>query len=180
MKKLLITGAIISGLIMVSPTAALAYPQGKSKCLKCAQKASKCKISKLKSKTKLLWENQEDLGLKDDQLEKIADIKHATIKELIQLKADKDIVKVDLKSLMYADTIDVDEANKLIDAKYQAKKDSAKVYIKAVSDIQQVLSKDQRSQWKELCKKAKDKPSCAKCAAASGKFCPLTGKKLDK
>ena len=180
MKKLLLSGLVISGLIMASPAIVSACPQEKSPCSKCAEKAKTCKILKLKAKAKLLWENQESLGIKDDQLEKIKDIKHAVIKELIQLKANREIVMVDLKSMLYEDLIDIDAANKLIDAKYDAKKSEAKAFTKAISDIQQVLSKDQRTQWKDLIKKSTDKPFCAKCAAAGGgKFCPLTGKKLD-
>ncbi len=177
MKKVLIAGLVVSGLIMASPTVASACPNQKSQCSKCAEKSRTCKISKLKKKIGLLWENKEDLGLKDGQLDKIKDIKHASTKKLIQLKADIEIVMVDLKSAMYVDSIDVDSVNKLIEAKYAAKEEASKTFIKSISDIQQVLSKDQRDQWKDLCKKSQNKASCSK---GEKKFCPLTGKPLNK
>ena len=180
MKKLLISSLIITGLVLASPMAATADNHKecgvRSECSK-SEKDSKCLVTKLKGKTKLLWENKEDLGLKDAQLDKIKEIKYATIKQLIRLDADKKIAKVELKSLWYEDVVDVDKANVAIDAKYKAKADSAKVFTKAISDIQNELTKEQRDKWKEHCK-ASEKGECGKCAKA--KFCPLTGKPTDK
>ena len=176
MKKLFMTGLIITGLAFTGASMAWAYPQGQSMCSKCAEKAKTCKVTKLKNKAKILWENKEELGLKEDQLDKIKDIKHAAIKGLIQRKADLDIVMVDLNSAKHADAMDVQAVNTLLDAKYDVKKETAKAYVKAVSDIQQVLSKDQHSQWKELMKKAKHERECAKCPYKSGKYCPFAEK----
>ena len=171
MKKLLLSGILITGLIVANPAGVFADSHQRSSCAKCEAKTKKCKISRLKKKVKQLWFNKEALGIAEKQLEKIKDIKHAAIKELIRLKADKDIVKVDLKSAMWDESIDVGAVNKLIDAKYAAKTKAAKTYVKALRDIQKVLSKEQRAKWKEMSIKAK---------LAGGKICPITGKPLDK
>jgi len=179
MKKLLVSGLVISGLIMASPTALLAGGHGGSKCYKSSQKESSCKSSKLKKKLKTLWANKDALELKDKQLDKIADIKHTALKDLIQLKADKEIVAVDIKTAFWADSIDLNKVNDLIDKKYAAKAKTAKVFAKALSDVQKVLTIKQNEQWKEIMLKAYlSKGRCSKCASA--KFCPLTGKPMGK
>ena len=111
-------------------------------------------------------------------------------KEAIKIaKAEIDVIKVDVKTAMWKEKIDLAEVNKLIDKKYNAKAKLAKTYVKAVSDIQGVLSAEQLSQLHEMkvqakltkdCKKCGHDKKCTKCAAKSGgKFCPITGKPLD-
>jgi len=182
MKKVLLSGIIITGLIMANPVMIEACQKGAtSSCAKCAAKASQCKISKLKKKVTMLWTNQDALEITDDQMAKIKDIKHAAIKELIQLKADKDVVMVDLKSAMWEESMDLGAVNKLIDTKYAAKKKSSKTFVKAINDIQKDLTDKQLAAWKAMAIAQKvGKSSCSKCnAKSSGKFCPLTGKPLD-
>lgn len=181
MKKFLMAGLLVAGLIIANPAVVFACPQQKEQCSKCEAKAQQCKISQLKKKVQPLWFNKEALDIKEDLLNKIKDIKHGAIKELIQLSADKEIVMVDLKSAMWADLIDVNVVNKLIDDKYAFENKTAKTYIKAIGDIQKVLSEEQRAKWHEMSVKAElSGANCAKCAAASdGKVCPLTGKPLD-
>ncbi|VAX38173.1 hypothetical protein MNBD_UNCLBAC01-595 [hydrothermal vent metagenome] len=167
MKKVLL-GMMIAGLIVANPVFVQACSkEKKSECKKSGSKESTCKISKLKAKVKILWVNKDEFKITDDQLTKIKDIKHEAIKKLIQLKADKDVVMVDLKSAMWSDIIDVDTVNKLIDTKYAAKIKASKMYIMAISAIQNVLSADQRAQWKA---------NCAKSFLADKKICPLEGK----
>jgi len=182
MKKVLLSGIIITGLIMANPVMIEACQKGAtSSCAKCAAKASQYKISKLKKKVTMLWTNQDALEITDDQMAKIKDIKHAAIKELIRLKADKDVVMVDLKSAMWEESMDLGAVNKLIDTKYAAKKKSSKTFVKAINDIQKVLTDKQRAAWKAMAIAQKmGKSSCSKCnAKSSGNFCPLTGKSLD-
>jgi Spy/CpxP family protein refolding chaperone len=180
MKKILMAGVLITGLIMANPAVVLACSQQKTQCAKCEAKAQQCKISELKKKVKPLWIHKDVLSIKEDQLNKIKDIKHKAIKELIQLNADKEIVMVDLESAMRGDSIDVNSINKLIDTKYAAKNKTAKTYVKAIGDIQKVLTKEQRAQWGEISVKSKlSEEKCAKCASSDGKICPLTGKSLD-
>jgi Spy/CpxP family protein refolding chaperone len=177
MKKLLL-GLLIAGFVLTNTPISMACSKGKaSSCATCQYKAKTCKITKLKSKTSLLWTNQECMAITDEQLEKVKVIKHKAIKELIQLKADVDIIKVDVTSLLYADSMDLSKVNKLIDAKYSKKNKTAKTYVKAVSDIQKILTEEQRAKWQSSCSKGSS--DCAKCASSSGpKICPITGKTL--
>jgi len=178
MKKLLITSLVVTGLLLSSSVVVQACSKDKGKCSKCAEKTQKCKITKLKKKVKPLWIHKDSLGITEDQLNKIKDIKHKAIKKMIQLHADKDIVMIDLDSAMRAESINVNVVNKLIDSKYVSKKKTAKTYVKAISDIQKVLTEGQRAQWKKMALKEKfGRSKCSKCANSSGdKICPITGK----
>lgn len=182
MKKFLMVAALMTGLIFLNSTLATAGGHKKSGCAKCEAKAEQCKVSKLKKKVTPLWKNQAMLGISDEQMDKIGDIKHKAMKELIQLKADKDVIMVDVKTEMWAESIDVGAVNNLIDSKYASKKKAAKVFVKAIADIQQVLTEEQRAKWRNMskCSKCAQGSSCAKCAASGGKVCPLTGKVLDE
>jgi len=180
MKKTILSALLITGLITAAPGAVFAcgscaQDSAPSKCSSCQEKAKTCKITKLKKKVKLLWAHQEQLKIADDQLTRIKDIKHKAIKELIQLKADKEIIMVDLQSAMRASQLNLGEVNTLIDAKYAALTKTAKTFAKALGDIQNVLTADQRAQWSAMLKAMGDS-SCPNCGGT--KFCPYTGKKL--
>ena len=176
MKKLWITGLLVAGLVAINPAYIFASSHKDGQCAKYECKKSKCKIQKLKKKTKPLCTYKEHLKITDEQSDQIKAIKNKAMKDLIQLKADKDIVKVDLKSAMHEEMIDLGEVNRLVDAKYTAKTNSAKVYVKAISDIQKVLNEEQRAHWLDMCQK--DKGYKSDCGS-SGKICPITGKHLD-
>lgn len=150
----------------------------KDKCMKCAMQAKECMATQLKDKVGLLMDHKQMLGINDKQVADIKAAKKAAIKELIQRKADVDIIMVDAKSEMYKDMMDLAAINGLIDQKYAAKAAYAKAYVKGISDIQQVLSPDQRAKWKAIVKEAEESEDCGACAGKKGKVCPITGKSL--
>ena len=185
MRQRFLTMVIVAAFLCAFPLSADACPEGKKghdkkgHCMKCEMKEKECKITKLKKKAKLLWEHQEKLEITSAQLEKIKNIKHAAIKKMIQDKANIDIVKVDLESELYQDRMNLDDVNTLISKKYSAKEEYAKTFVKAVSEIQNVLNDGQRKKWKELIKMHKKKDAdCPKCKDGDGKYCPITGKPL--
>lgn len=65
-------------------------------------------------KIKIMVKNSEKLNLTDSQLEKINSLKLETKKELIQQKADIEILGLDVKSEMKKDPMDVELINGLI------------------------------------------------------------------
>ncbi|VAW13966.1 hypothetical protein MNBD_BACTEROID05-371 [hydrothermal vent metagenome] len=178
MKKFLMIVIVMVGLMTINSGFAFACLKDKTSC---DSKSGHCKISKLKEKVKSLWVNQDALGITDDQLDSIKDIKYVALKKLIQLKADKEIVLVDFHSAIWKDLIDVNKVNNLIDAKYKSKNKSAKTYVKAMSDIQKILSKEQRNQWRTILKKVKlGEGECSKFGMSSDKkLCPLRAKTVD-
>lgn len=196
----LVTVGMLSTLLVFG-TIAQACPSGSK------GKAQKCKIGQLKKNAKMLWLHKDHLKLTDEQLDQIKDIKHSAIKDIIRLKADIDVTKVDIKSEMWMEQIETGKVNKLIDQKYASKNNIAKTYVKALADMQKVLDDDQRAKWREIriwkkmssscggqcggvCDMCSAKSSCPmcikaggtcmKCSKSKGGICPLTGKPLSQ
>ncbi|MCK5706841.1 MAG: Spy/CpxP family protein refolding chaperone [Candidatus Aureabacteria bacterium] len=107
---------------------------------------------KLMRKAHFLMRNKEELGLTDEQVDKIKALMIETRKSLIKTKADIDIIDVDIKAAMFSDDIDKEVVGKLIDQKYDLKKVQAKTVINALVDTKGVLNDEQKEKAKELFK----------------------------
>jgi len=179
MKKLTLAVMLVFGLMLGNPTGAQACP-------KCSQDSGKnaCKIAKLKKEAVLLLTHKEHLALTDEQTNKIKDVKHQAMKDIIQQNANIDVIMIDVQSAMWKEKIDLEQVNKLIDSKYGAKVKIAKAYVKAVSDIQSVLNDEQRKKVQEIKTSVAlsgncPVKGCASCRGASdGSICPITGKPI--
>jgi hypothetical protein len=108
---------------------------------------------KFVSKVRLALKNQDELGLSDEQYEKIKTLKLNTKKDLIKRKAEIDIIGVDIKGKLYEDSIDKKSINKLIDQKYELKKAKAKALVDAYAEFQNILNDEQKKKLKELSRK---------------------------
>ena len=62
----------------------------------------------------MYWAYKDELKLSENQLEKIADIKHAAMKQMIHESADVKAIKVDVKTEMWEPQIDVNKVNQKI------------------------------------------------------------------
>ncbi|OGW85538.1 MAG: hypothetical protein A2987_01305 [Omnitrophica bacterium RIFCSPLOWO2_01_FULL_45_10] len=122
-------------------------------------------------KAHLILENQEGLGLTDEQVEKVKELKLATKKDLIRKDAEIDVLAIDVKALLMKDTINTDAVNKLIDQKYELKKDKSKSLIGAYGALKNILTKEQKEKLKTIWKKCeKDK---TQCPMGGGMKCPM-------
>ncbi|MFH1836752.1 MAG: Spy/CpxP family protein refolding chaperone [Candidatus Omnitrophota bacterium] len=110
---------------------------------------------KIVCKAGMILTNKEDLGLSEEQAAKVKEIKVAVKKEVIRKDAEIEILKIDIMADMYADTINVEVVNALVDKKYDLKKAKAKYLVKAYADVGNVLTAEQKKSLKELCKKGK-------------------------
>ena len=131
---------------------------------------------KFSKKAKLIFSNQDELGLSDAQVKKVKELKLETKKNLIKTKAEIDIIALDIKAEMWTDSIDMDSVNKLIDKKYDLKKGKTKSLVAAYAALKDILTKEQKEKMKELYKKCKTKSSmmksktkCPKCAMMDSK-----------
>jgi len=113
-----------------------------------------CK-EKIFLKAHKILKNKEELGLSDEQVQKIKDLKISAKKDLIRKEAEIDILKVDIKSEMYKDTIDVAAVNAFIDKKYDLKKEKTKSLIAAFVALKNILTEDQKKKLKEIYGKSK-------------------------
>ncbi|MFC1755069.1 Spy/CpxP family protein refolding chaperone [Thermoproteota archaeon] len=107
---------------------------------------------KFSKKIMLIFKNKDSIGLSDEQMIKIKDLKIAIKKDIIRAQAEIDIVAVDMKSQMYNNDVDLDALNKLIDKKYDLKKAKAKLIVGACSALRGILTKEQKEKMKEFMK----------------------------
>ena len=107
-----------------------------------------------------LLKNKEELGLSDKQVGKIKDLKVNTKKNLIRKNAEIEILAIDIKAGLWKDTVDSAMLGKLIDKKYEIKKEKAKSTVNAYAALKNILTKGQKEKLKGLYKSRKD--SCKK------------------
>jgi Spy/CpxP family protein refolding chaperone len=84
---------------------------------------------------------------------------------------------VDIKAEMWKDPMNVDKINKLIDQKYDLKKEKTKIIVKAYDDIKNILTADQKAKLKDVCAKEDMIKKCMKCPMMSGKM--MSGKRMN-
>lgn len=98
----------------------------------------------------LAMANEVELGLSEDQYEKIKTLKINTKKDLIIKRAEVDVLKIDIKAKLWEDTIDRKGINKLIDKKYELKKEKAKALVDAYAQFKKILTEDQKKMLKTI------------------------------
>ncbi len=101
-------------------------------------------------KAHMLLMHQEEMGLSDEQVSKIKSLKIGLKKDLIMRKAEIEIIGVDIKALLWEDSIDTEKVNILLEKKYQLKEKKAKALVKAMADLKAMLTPEQR----DMCKKS--------------------------
>ena len=100
----------------------------------------------------LALENHEELGLSEDAVKKIRELKIGTKKSLIRNRAEVELLMVDVISKLHTEKPEISEINKLIDKKFDVKKAGMKKLIAAFIGIKKLLSKEQIKQIKAICK----------------------------
>ncbi len=143
---------ILACVLILGATALPAYAEGYGKKggYHCGSKKDKGY-----SKACMMLKNREELGLSDEQVDKIKALKHDAKKDAIRKQSEIDLVAVDIKKEMYEDTLNVEAVNKLIDKKYELKKEKAKASVKACADLKGTLTEEQKAKLKEIWKKCK-------------------------
>jgi len=102
---------------------------------------------------------KDKIGLSDEQVKQIIDLKVATKKDLITKKAEIKIAKLDVKVALKQKPIDVDAVKKFISKKYELKKQKALNLAEAYVKLKAVLNDSQRAKAKEIwieCKQKKN------------------------
>ena len=150
-KSAMIIGLIAVLVLSLSATQLYAggYYKGRGGCYK------KGMADKIYRKAGMMYAYQEEIGLSDEQVEKIKVLKMNTKKDLIRRKAEIDVISVDIKSELWEDTIDVDAINTLIDKKYELKKEKAKSLVRAYAELKGILTEEQMDKLKSVCLKQK-------------------------
>ncbi len=101
-------------------------------------------------KAHFIQENHEALGLSDDKVEAIKNLKLETKKMLIKQNAEIDIASLDIMAKLHDYPVDVDAADKLVDRKYELKKTETKNLVEAIAKLKSNLTKDQYDKMHKL------------------------------
>ncbi|MDD5428393.1 MAG: hypothetical protein PHI58_04040 [Candidatus Omnitrophica bacterium] len=104
-------------------------------------------------KAHMILDNAAELGLTNEQIEKVKALKYSVGKNVIKEDADIAAAALDIKEAMGKDEIDVNAVNKLIDQKYALKAQKAKDNVAAYVNLKKILSPDQFNKLKAMHKK---------------------------
>jgi len=124
----------------------MAYAGDDQRCGQCGQAFD----TKVLKKLRLAIENQDELEASDSQIRKIRELKVALKKDLIQRKAEIDLIAVDIKSKLCTDDINQKEINQLIDRKYELKKAKARSLVEALIELKDILKDEQEERLKDI------------------------------
>ena len=112
----------------------------------------------------MVLENYEELGLSEDAVKKIRELKIGTKKSLIRNRAEAELLMVDIISKLHTEKPEISEINRLIDKKFDVKKAGMKKLIASFVAIKKLLSKEQMKQMKTICKsEAQRQPKEEQC-----------------
>lgn len=151
-KKNVIALLLVIGLVLsVTALDAYAFDGGKKKG---CQKAGGLE-KKFLCKAHFVLKNSDELGLSDKQIKEIKTLKIDAKKDIIRKKSEIDLIAVDIKAAMYTDPIDTAAINKLIDKKYDLKKEKTKALVGAYAALGGTLTEEQKANLKALRKKCK-------------------------
>ena len=153
MKRSLIAVVVLAMIFAVSTTVSFAYKGFDKKPAGHYQKLE----DKAMSKAYMILKNKDALGLTDEQVKQVKDLKLKLKKDEIAQNAEIETVALDIKSQLWEDTINTEAINALIDKKYELKKAKAKSSVAAYAQLKNILSQAQRDKLKELYKKCETK-----------------------
>jgi hypothetical protein len=97
-------------------------------------------------------ENYEELGLSRDEFKKIIELKIKTKKEMIKDAAEVEMATVDIFAELWSEKAGTAEINKLIDKKYELKKESMKRFIESFMMLKKMLTQEQMKKVMAICK----------------------------
>ncbi len=109
---------------------------------------------KFYQKAFFLLSNADEIGLTDDQAEKIRALKLKVKKSLIMEDAQIETLALDISDALAADQADTKKIDSLVDKKYELKKQRTKEIIQGYLDLRSILTKDQQEKLKKM------QPSC--------------------
>ncbi len=106
----------------------------------------------------------DELKIADTQLIKIKALKSKLKKSTIMKEAEINVLALEISDELGEEKIDLDSVNKLLDRKYELKKQLAKELVEAYVELREILTEEQMAKMKDLkmqySKKEKSSSSC--------------------
>ncbi len=127
---------------------------------------------KFSYKAEFILKNREELGLSVEQVDKIEGLQIKVEKDLIRKAAEMDILALDMKEELREDPVNVGAVNKLLDKKYNLKKEKAKLLAGAYVALKNTLTPEQKGKLGSLFKDCK-KGIRPGSGLGSKKNCPM-------
>ena len=156
MKKMILF-SVLPALLALSGTSPIFADHGSGSCSRKhfsrshEEKENTCPItSKLMKKAHFYLEHQKDLGLTEDQVAVIKDLKLETKKTSIRQSAEMQIFSLDVQHKMAQTEVDVDGISAMIDQMSAAMTASAKEILNSFVKLKAVLTPEQTARAKEL------------------------------
>jgi len=100
-----------------------------------------------------IMKNSDELGLSDEQVDSLRALKVAAKKNWIRQNAEIEAIAVDIKAGLYENPVDAAALHRLIDQKYELKKQKSKDLITAYAQLKAMLTEEQWKTLKDLWKK---------------------------
>jgi hypothetical protein len=141
--------------VFLSSTAFAYFWSGKSGGEKCSlsmeKKHCQCPITdKFMKKAHFLLEHKSDMGLTDNQVKTLKELKLQMEKDSIRQNADRETFLLDLKSKLAEDKVNVEGANALIDENFATASAAAKSNLANYAKLKSLLTPDQVTKMKAL------------------------------
>ena len=102
-----------------------------------------------------VWSDQQELNISDSDLKKIMELKVKTKKENIKDKAEIEGIAIDIFAALWDEKADAAAIDKLIDKKFDFKRESLKRIVRAYLTLKRTFSEDQLKKLKEICRREK-------------------------
>lgn len=94
--------------------------------------------------------HKEELGISDDQIAKMRDIHVNMLKKKVQLKSQIKLDKIDLKSMIMQEQVNMQEVEQKVRDMMKLKGDVKLTWIQAMQDMKNTLTPDQRKNIKMM------------------------------
>ena len=146
---------ILGMAVFLCSTAFAHFWNGKGKGKECPVSVEKehcqCPImGKFMKKAHFLLEHKSDIGLTDDQVKTLKELKLQMEKDSIRQRADMKTFLLDLKSKLAEDKVDVEGASALIDENFSTVSAAAKSNLATYAKLKSLLTPDQMTKMKAL------------------------------
>ena len=146
-KKIMLFVLFLGMFVFLSPSV-FAHSMGGHGGSQCE---SQCPISsKLMMKAHFLLENKSEIGLADDQVKAIKELKLQAEKDSIMQAAGMKTFMLDLQSKLSEDKVDIEGTNALIDKGFSSASMGAKSNLEAYAKLTSLLTPDQMTKMKAL------------------------------
>ena len=148
MTKKMMTLMLFLGMFVFLSVPAFAHSMSGKGCSQCE---NQCPIAnKFMMKAHFLLENKSEIGLTDDQVKAIKELKLKAEKDSIMQAADMKTFMLDLQSKLSEDKVDVEGTNALIDKGFSSASVAAKSNLTAYAKLKSLLTPDQVTKMKAL------------------------------